>query len=133
MLRRLIGDWLNDALPTKTKRQLFIVSFAARLKDVTSFDQETFQKLNRVLALSESNDKALAVPVILSKVIWNGKSTYEICKEDVSVGQFTSDRIATIVSNILSNMPAWMRYGDSAEIEKDIGVILKDRLHLLGV
>lgn len=133
MLSRLIGSWLNDALPTKTKRQVFLVSFAALLKGATSFDQETFHKLNRVLLLSESTDKALAVPVILSKVIWNGKTSYDICQEDVSIGQFTADRITTIVSNILNHMPRWMLYGDTKEIEKDVGVILKDRLQLLGV
>jgi hypothetical protein len=133
MLRRLIGDLLNDALPAKTKRQIFLVSFAALFKDATSFDQETFQKLNRVLALSESNDKALGVPVILSKVIWSGKSPAEVCQEDVWVGSFNADRVASIVSNILHTMPRWMRYGEQQDMEKDVGIILNDRFTLLGV
>lgn len=132
MLRRLISDWLNDALPTKTKRQMFLVSFAALLKGATTFDQETFHKLNRVLVLSESTDKALAVPVILSKVIWNGKTSYEVCQDDISVGHFTTDRITTVVNNILNHMPRWMLYGDTKQIEKDVGLILTDRLQLLG-
>lgn len=133
MLKRLIGDWLNEALPIKTKRQVFLVSFAALLKGATSFDRETFHKLNRVLSLSESNDNALAVPVMLSKVIWNGKTMRDICHEDVSVGSFTSDRITTIVSNILNHMPRFLHYGDTKRIETDIGVILTNRMQLLGV
>jgi hypothetical protein len=132
MLRRLVGDVLNEKLPIKTKRQVFLVSFAALLKGATTYDQETFSKLNRVLALSESGDTALAVPVILSKVIWNGKTSFEICKEDVTEGAFTSDRISQIVTNILNSMPKWLLYGSTADIEKDVSVILNDRIALLG-
>lgn len=132
MLRQLVGNLLNKKLPTKTKRQVFLVSFAALLKGATTYDQETFSKLNRVLALSESGDSALAVPVILSKVIWNGKTSIEVCQENVLEGSFTSDRISHIVSNILNIMPKWLHYGATEEIEKDVAVILKDRIALLG-
>lgn len=132
MLRQLVGNLLNKKLPTKTKRQVFLVSFAALLKGATTYDQETFSKLNRVLALSESGDNALAVPVILSKVIWNGKTSMEVCQENVLEGSFTSDRISHIVSNILNIMPKWLHYGATEEIEKDVAVILKDRIALLG-
>lgn len=131
MFRRLIGAMLNDALPAKTKRQVFLVSFAALLKDATHFDQETFHKLNRVLSLSESTDKALAVPVILSKVIWNGKSSSEVCEQDLSIhSSFSAEGISTIVSNILKNIPQWMLYGKPEEIEKDVAVILNNRVNL---
>jgi hypothetical protein len=132
MLRQFVSSQLNKRLPTKTKRQVFLVSFAALLKGATTYDQETFSKLNRVLALSESGESALAVPAILSKVIWNGKTSYEICQEDVMEGSFTSDRITHIVGNILNSMPKWLHYGSTEEIEKDISVILKDRIALLG-
>lgn len=132
MLRQLVGNMLNKRLPTKTKRQVFLVSFAALLKGATTYDQETFSKLNRVLALSESGETALAVPVILSKVIWNGKTPMEVCRENVLEGAFTSDRISQIVSNILNSMPKWLMYGATEDIEKDVGVILKDRIALLG-
>lgn len=132
MIRQLVGNLLNKKLPTKTKRQVFLVSFAALLKGATTYDQETFSKLNRVLALSESGETALAVPVILSKVIWNGKTSTEVCQENVLEGSFTADRISQIVSNILNSMPKWLMYGATEDIEKDVGVILKDRIALLG-
>lgn len=132
MLRQLVGNLLNKKLPTKTKRQVFLVSFAALLKGATTYDKETFSKLNRVLALSESGETALAVPVILSKVIWNGKTPLEVCKENVMEGSFNADRISQIVSNILNSMPRWLHYGSSEDIEKDVSVLLKDRIALLG-
>lgn len=132
MLRRLVGNVLNKKLPTKTKRQVFLVSFAALLKGATTYDQETFSKLNRVLALSESGDSALAVPAILSKVIWNGKTPLEICQENVLEGAFTADRISHVVSNILASMPKWLLYGTTEDIQKDVSVILTDRITLLG-
>lgn len=133
MLRQFVSNLLDKRLPKKTKRQVFLVSFAALLKGATTYDQETFKKLNRVLTLSESGESALAVPAILSKVIWNGKTSYEICQEDVTEGSFTQDRITHIVSNILNGIPKWLVYGTTEEIEKDISVILKDRMELLGV
>jgi hypothetical protein len=131
MIKRLFAEMLNDALPAKTKRQMFLVSFVALLKDVTSFDQETFQKLNRVLSLSESTDKALAVPVILSKVIWSGKSPSEICQHDFSTeSSYSAEGITDIVGNLLKNIPTWLLYGKTEEIEKDIAVILNNRVNL---
>jgi hypothetical protein len=112
---------------------VFLASFAALLKGATTYDQETFSKLNRVLALSESGESALAVPAILSKVIWNGKTSYDVCQEDVMEGSFTSDRITQIVANILNSMPKWLLYGTTDEIEQDVAVILKGRIELLGV
>lgn len=132
MLRKFIGNLLEQRLPTKTKRQVFLASFAALLKGVTTFDRETFEKLNRVLVLSESGEHALAVPAILSRVIWNGKSTYEICQENVLEGSFTADRITQVVANILNSMPQWLLYGTTEDIEKDVAVLLKDRIELLG-
>lgn len=133
MLQRLFAGLLNNMLPRKTKRQIFLVSFAALLKGATTYDRETFQKLNRVLALSESSDKALGVSVMLSKVIWNGKTTYEICNDNVNEGNFNADRIAQVMTSLLNSMPRWLKYGQEEEIEKDVTVILNDQMNLLGV
>ena len=134
MLQRFFAGLLNNMLPRKTKRQIFLVSFAALLKGATTYDRETFQKLNRVLSLSESNDdKALGVSVMLSRVIWNGKTTYEICNDNVSEGNFNADRIAQVMTSLLNSMPRWLKYGQTEEIEKDVTVILNDQMNLLGV
>lgn len=132
MLKQFVSGVLNKKLPIKTKRQLFLVSFAALLKGATTYDKETFKKLNRVLALSESGEAPLAVPAILSKIIWNGKTSYEVCQEDVTEGTFNADRITSVVANILNSMPTWLNYGSTRDIEKDIGVILQRRIELLG-
>jgi len=132
MLRHFVSKVVNERLPTKTKRQFFLMSFAALLIGATTFDKETFKKLNRVLVLSESGESALAVPLILSKVIWNGKTSYEVCQEDVKEGTFSAARISSVVANILNSMPKCLHYGNTEDIEKDVGVILKDRIELLG-
>lgn len=132
MIRRLIGSILGDILPKNRKRQIFLASFAAILKGVTTYDRETYKKLDRVLSLSESNEEALAVPVMLSKVIWNGKTTYAICGDDVSTGDLTTDRVTKVVGNILNSMPSWLLYGTTEEIEKDVSILLNDRRELLG-
>lgn len=132
MLRQFVSKVLDSKLPTRTKRQVFLVSFAALLKGATTYDRETFKKLNNVLALSESGESALAVPVILSRVIWNGKTSYDICQDDVTEGTFNADRLSSIVANILYSMPKWLQYGPMEDIEKDLSVILNGRAELLG-
>lgn len=132
MFRRFINELLHDMLPRKTKRQIFLVSFAALLKGATSYDRETFQKLNRVLTLSESTDTALAVPVMLSRVIWMGKDACEICNANICEGNFTADRVKEVATSLLNSMPAWLTYGRNEDMEKDIAVILHDRFGLLG-
>ena len=132
MLKQFVGDLLDKRLPMKTKRQVFLASFAALLKGATTYDQETFSKLNRVLALSESGDSALGVSAILSNVIWNGKTSYDVCNEDVTQGTFSADRISQVVANVLSIMPKWLLYGTTEDIEKDVSVILKGQLGLFG-
>lgn len=133
MFKRFFIGLLDEMLPKKTKRQVFLISFAALLKGATTYDRETFQKLNRVLDLAEGGDaKALAPGAILSRVIWNGKTPIEVCGEDVKAGSFTADRLARVVGSILSFMPKFLMYGDTQEIEKDVSVILQDRIGLLG-
>jgi hypothetical protein len=65
-------------------------------------------------------------------VIWNGKTSYEVCQEDVMEGTFSAARISSVVANILNSMPKCLLYGTTEDIEKDIGVILKGRIELLG-
>ena len=132
MLKQFVGNLLDKRLPMKTKRQVFLASFTALLKGATTYDQETFSKLNRVLALSESGDSALGVSAILSNVIWNGKTSYDVCNEDVTQGTFSADRISQVVANVLSIMPKWLLYGTTEDIEKDVSVILKGQLGLFG-
>lgn len=132
MLRQFVSDMLKDMLPKKTKRQVFLVSFVALLRGATSYDREAFHKLNRVLHLAEKDEAEFGVSVILSKVIWNGKDSYEVCQDDVKTGSFNTDRISAIVSNILNVMPKWLLYGETEEIESDIAVILQERMEILG-
>jgi hypothetical protein len=133
MLKQFVINVVNDRMPRRTKRQFFLISFAALLTGATKYDKETFKKLNRVLALSESGESALAVPAILSKVIWNGKTPYEVCQEDVTKGAFNAARISGVVANILNSMPRCLHYGSPEDIESDVGVILNGRMELLGV
>ncbi len=132
MIRSFLGSMLNDLLRKNMKRKIFLASFAAVMQGVTTYDREAFQKLDRVLSLSERNEDGLAVPVMLSKAIWNGKTAQEICGEDVCVGAFNAERIASIVNHILIVAPACLLYGTKEEIEHDVSVILRDRTELLG-
>lgn len=131
MFERLIGSLLNGALKPKTKRQMFLASLAALFKGSDTFDRETFEKLNKALALSESDENALGVPVVLSKAIWHGKTSVEIAGTDVMQGEISEARAQQIVNQVMSMVPSWLRYGKEGEMEKDLSTMLSERDQLL--
>jgi len=128
MLRSLIGGLLDKGLPAKTKRSIFVASLVALMSGETTYDQETFSKLNRLMALSESGEKALAVPVMMSKVIWNGKTSFEVFQEDVTQGSVSADRMPSVVSRLIDSMPQWLLYGSAGDIEKDVTKLLNEHV-----
>ncbi len=130
-IKKAVSRFLNKHLPSRTKRLVFLASFAARLKESTVLEKETIQKLNKVLTLA-TTDEALMFPVQLSRVIWHGKTSYEICNEDLSEGSLSSNRIAEVANAIMAAMPEWLRYDDASVIEKDVEVLLVNRNIVLG-
>lgn len=125
-LRELFIKNLEQHLPRRTKRLLFLASLSARVKEEPEFDNETLHKLNRLMELSNS-DSALKLPIHLSRVIWQGKTIQEICGEEIVKGQLTPDRIQLAAQRVQSLMPSWLRYGRPEDITKDLKQLLTHR------
>jgi len=103
-----------------------MASLTARLKGSDTFTDDTLRKLNTIMSLSNS-DSAMKLPVHLSRVIWRGKGSYEIFNDNVDKSSLTQTQIKNAISRALDAMPAWLRYGDDAVIEKDVQCIIENR------
>jgi len=125
-----VAGWLSPSV----KRLIFLTSLSARLKGSTLFDNETLEKLNRVMVLSsDKNRDMLKLPAHLSKAIWNGKTAFEICGDNLCEGQIDLTRKQRAIQHILAGMPARLRYAPEAKMQQDIEKLLDNRSQLLGI
>ena len=123
---------LLSTVPERTKRMVFLVSFSARLSPSNELDPETLDKLNKVMALCDDN-RAMGLPNYLSKVIWNGKTAYEICNQNVCGVRLDQETMQRITGRVKSSMPGWLQYGSDEAIQKDVELLLSNKTPLLGV
>lgn len=130
-IRKGVVDLLQEHLPNRTKRLVFLASLAARLKGSETFDTETLRKLNRVMELGKS-DSALKLPYGLSRAIWQGKTSYELLSVDFAEGALNQARKDEMVARIINAMPGWLRYGTNKDIELDVGRLLDNKSLVLG-
>lgn len=121
-----ITQYLNGVIGSDGKRAVFLASLAARLRPDSDFDKKTLEKLNTLLRLTKDNS-ALGFPFALSKVIWQGKTGTEIFEIDPATGELTQETIERMAQNAIRQMPAWLFYGEEADIQKDVGELLQNR------
>jgi hypothetical protein len=139
VIRSGLASALGKHLSGKTKRMVFLASLSARLKsdskkEIGQFadDDETLAKLNEVMALAHSTS-ATKLPVVLSKVIWQGQALEQIALEDVRTSKpFTKERLQQISARVLDAMPSWLRYDSDPVIERDVTKLLQHRGLVLG-
>lgn len=119
---------LDQKLPHRTKRLLFLASFFARVKAEKdpAFSSPVLSKLNTLMELS-NRESALKLPVHLSHAIWHGKSLDEICGDQILEGEVNTERLEQATSSIIKQMPNWLRYGRRGDIEKDVRQLLMHR------
>jgi len=109
-------------LPVRMKRLVHIASLGAYLKGSTSLDDATMNKLNTVMGLG-SNAKALKLPVLLSRVIWDGKIQTHDLKMETPL-TVTPEVMAQMKARCMKGTPRWLRYGEDTLIESEVGKLL---------
>jgi hypothetical protein len=117
---------LDRYIPSRTKRMMFIASLSARLKDSSGLDATTRKRLNEVMAASH-DEAAMQVPALLSRVIWDGRTVYQLCDDNVAEGTLDQTRSRRIASSVVEATPSWLRYAGKDDIEKDVRMLLDNR------
>ncbi len=119
VLSLLLGRVLDDRM----KRLILFASLSAKFcGDKTKFNSATLHKLNNVMALS-SNDQALALPVHLSKVIWQGDSDREVLYPTATNPEPEDE----LVNKIINSIPEWLRYSNKKGLREDLVLLLKEQ------
>lgn len=125
-VRQIATNFANSMQP-RNKRLLFLGSLMAKLEGKDLFDKHTVLKLNQVMGLSH-NPNAVQFPALLSNVIWHGRTKIMSLKSQLNPSRLDGDSLKTVVDDVMSEMPSWLRYGSDEEIENDVGKLLQTSL-----
>jgi hypothetical protein len=92
------------------------------LKGSTSLDDATISKFNSLMALGNS-DSALKLPILLSRVIWDGK-VQDVTSAQAKPHYHTPVVVAQMATGFINATPKWLRYGEENIIRGDIEKLL---------
>jgi hypothetical protein len=106
-------------LPRRTKRLVACASLGAYIQGSTFLDDAAIARLNTLMTLGRDN-QALKLPVMLSKVIWDGKVKKINLGQTEEIDAFQSFTLTRRVSDYLQAMPSWLRYGEETTIRRDL-------------
>lgn len=120
--------FLERWLPKRTKRLIMLVSFSACFKERPVLDDRSLKKLNELMNLCRS-DKALELPVVVSRVIWRDTDVQEL-QPDLRSSALSESKLAQCVQRIKASVPAWLRY-DEPRMEHDLRRLLEHRQEVL--
>ena len=132
-LMSLWVKFLDEFLPNRIKRMIFLSSFLAYVQGTNSPDEALVRKLNQLLHLSR-NDKSVMAPPLINQRIWAGiiprdepvgrtKVTLCMLAEVQDYKLFTS-QARSVSDRILRNTPQWLRYGSNKQIRDDLVELL---------
>jgi hypothetical protein len=119
-------------LPKKTKRLVFLSSLIGYITKNEEPDKELLQKINNLLALSE-NDRAMVLPMYISKTIWHDRIqsfdcfscvNSKTCEKTVKNMCLSHQQICRMSNAIITNIPNWMVYGTKRHIRHDVMTLL---------
>lgn len=118
-LRRATLGLFRTTLPARTKRLILFASLTANLRDDHRPERSVLERLNSTMSLASADLDALRLPALLHASIWRGAGRLEIPRTVFSAERTTVE-IQSVVALLLSKLPAWLRYGDHAEIQSDV-------------
>lgn len=122
LIRRSAAD-IGSAMAPRNKRLTLLASLKARLEGKDTFDKNTIENLNKLMALSHS-PAALQMPALLSKAIWHGRDATEIIGGEIKEVVSTQDRMQKAVDRVLQYVPNCLRYTED-EMRNDIAALLQ--------
>ena len=128
-LKVMVVSALVRPMPRRMKRLLFLTSVMTHVKD-SQLNSQTLHKLNNLMGLCRE-EKAMELPMMLSKVIWDGRVIEPIKvlseKKTIPDSQFQD-----LIHQVITNVPHWLRYGRAGDMEEDLRRLLSYRTELLS-
>lgn len=123
LLKIILFFALSIILPRRGKRILFLTGVYARLVEHGLLHDETLEKLNRSLMLADSTAALNLPPSIYRRVIDDEELSKAIQGiEATNAGELclTFSEARKVSQQIVKLAPAWARYGEEKEMERDV-------------
>lgn len=114
-MRRFFGDIIAWFIPVHMKRMTFLVTLYHYMMDDYSNEKiKDLDELNTSLKIAKEGGRALVLPGLFTKRIWEGHGSELLNVPD--------DELLT---RVRAGTPCWLRYGREEDIKKDL-VMLRD-------
>lgn len=96
-------------LPVHFKRIVFLTTLYSYMRGKDEPSATTLEELNQALTLATTDSRALVIPSMLTKWIWQGDGT--------DVATWPDEKIK---ARLLRRCPCWLNYGRDADLLTDI-------------
>lgn len=126
---RTILFLLSRMTNTHTKRILFLTSLYCRIVRLEHMRDDTINQLNDLLKLAKRRE-ALRLPAAVQGIVWTEDLSSQV-REELHQSQFDEAKAANLARQVIDSSKAWMRYGQSGEMERDIMKMFRD-IHKCG-
>lgn len=139
-IQRKFFGFLNENLPRKLKRLIFLSSLLAMIEDIKNPSDDIIKKLDELFKLANSNEMAIGFPMYIHSFIWqkallNSLGTKENFRErlDTLVTEKLNSRDFRELCNFFyKSTPEWLKYGSKNLIENDLRILFKNMPTLLA-
>jgi hypothetical protein len=129
---RLFYNLLENKLPRRFKRLIYVSSILGLIKQMRDPDMAMVKKLNDTFKLAQHPD-AFAFPMYIKSVIWKGMIDEAVIihnNEEVSIGNLIEKDLSTkdyavIGEHFASKAPKWLKYGSFELMVNDIIMLIK--------
>lgn len=121
-LRATLGAIAPYVVPKRMKKLILFSSLTAALRQDDVLDKQTLEKLNFVMNLSTDVD-AMKLPVYMRSAIWKGGAPIQI-PESLFSKQPKAQDMQGVISEFISKIPRWLRYGRDDEMKRDAELYL---------
>lgn len=109
-VKRFLADLLAWFIPVHMKRMTFLVTLYHYMMDDLSNEKiGDLEELNASLKIAKSDARALILPGLFTKGIWEGRGS-----ELLNIPPEELHRL------VRANTPCWLRYGRDEDVKKDV-------------
>lgn len=124
-MKKSLENKLDDVLPRKVKRLIFIASLIGVLENIKNPKASLLKRINDVFQLTDDS-KVLRLPIYFKSYIWSDltKTTDIVPVFYNSINNSQTEMFNAFVERIVDSCPMWLRYGSREMQEADTRKIL---------
>ena len=112
--------FLVERMPAHLKRLVFLSSLTGVALNSKEPDDEFIGKLNSIMNLSDTGDKALRLPIYVNGLIWKYKEHIQSDLDTLKNPTISREQKQACISRINKRISPWLKYADSNKMTMDL-------------